>query len=314
MPFGHRQRQQRGEIVDVAGWEVDPDNPHFPEGRQPKLLLIAPRDPLFPFIIPGHRYLFKKPAGWQINQIWSEVIAYELSKVSTPRVPPAFLAVDSATGEPGVLIEFFYGYRDEPEKRLVPGSDYLHSWLSGHYDRKWGRPHQVRQNLTICRSEGIPDYFQWWFEAFAYDALIGNPDRHPDNWGILFEYSNGRRNRAEMAPLFDNGSSLAYEIPEDRLARFDLGRYMSRGRHHCALDAGANRGALFMELCEGLLAYHRAGSLQPGIMLPYTDVVIDGILAWCQGMDYIVALSAERADLLRVLLRARRDQLREIVP
>jgi hypothetical protein len=49
----------------------------------------------------------------------------------------------------------------------------------------------------------------------AFDTLIGNTDRHPDNWGLLVGL--GAAPQYAMAPAFDNGTSLAYKIPEDRL-------------------------------------------------------------------------------------------------
>jgi hypothetical protein len=52
------------------------------------------------------------------------VIAYELSRPLGLPVPPSFVAVDSASNEVGVLVEFFYGDPDDPTPpRFVHGSD-----------------------------------------------------------------------------------------------------------------------------------------------------------------------------------------------
>jgi hypothetical protein len=52
-------------------------------------------------------------------------------------------------------------------------------------DKKRGRPHSVRSNADICRALQVPGAREWWAGTLAFDALIGNTDRHPDNWGIL---------------------------------------------------------------------------------------------------------------------------------
>lgn len=45
-----------------------------------------------------------------------------------------------------------------------------------------------------------------------FDALIGNPDRHADNIGILVPHTNNK-GQAHLAPIFDNGESLLGGIP-----------------------------------------------------------------------------------------------------
>lgn len=53
MGIRHRERQGSHQLVDVATWEVDPENPYYPEGKQPKKLLISPSRHLPPFILPN---------------------------------------------------------------------------------------------------------------------------------------------------------------------------------------------------------------------------------------------------------------------
>jgi len=54
------------------------------------------------------------------------------------------------------------------------------------------------------------DILEKFWDMFVIDTLIGNPDRHFDNWG-LFE-KNGN---IEFAPIYDCGSSLAALIDDD---------------------------------------------------------------------------------------------------
>lgn len=61
-----------------------------------------------------------------------------------------------------------------------------------------------------------------------FDILIGNQDRHPGNWVILF--TNGD---TLFGPLFDNGASLGFQLPDDRLEKMlheenELKKYFNR--------------------------------------------------------------------------------------
>jgi hypothetical protein len=211
----HRQRQPGSHPLDVAGWSLDEDFPVFPIGSKPKRLLICPDTATEPFLIPGHKYLFKVASGWQAHQMWSEIVAYELSRALALSVPPCFAAFDSNADQAGVLIEFFYGYPNDPKPpQLVHGSDLLQRILrEGQYQKKAGRPHTFRTNLTLCRALGVPDATSWWAKTFGFDAVIGNTDRHPDNWGVLVSHEQPEKLAFEIAPIFDNGTSLGMNLP-----------------------------------------------------------------------------------------------------
>lgn len=70
-------------------------------------------------------------------------------------------------------------------------------------------------------------------EYIVLDALIGNTDRHHENWGILGKrYGDGWKGTA--APTFDHASSLGRELRDARrrqlLKQKQAGRYAERGR------------------------------------------------------------------------------------
>src|ERR1700744_5407356 len=105
------------------------------------------------------------------------------------------------------------------------------------YDPKTGRPHEVQRNIAVCRSFGVPAPLEWWAKTLAFDALIGNTDRHAENWGLLRGGPNDPATKWTMAPSFDNGPSLGYEIPEAQLEQRStpaaIAQYIAKGRHHC---------------------------------------------------------------------------------
>ena len=83
------------------------------------------------------------------------------------------------------------------------------------------------------------------------DAVIGNTDRHHENWGLLLKRTetgwNGR-----VAPSFDHASSLGRELQDsarDRiLQQRRVGRYAERGRGGIYWSEGDTRGPSPLEL------------------------------------------------------------------
>ena len=51
---------------------------------------------------------------------------------------------------------------------------------------------------------------RWWINACLFDFIIGNSDRHHENWGVL-KTSDGCY---KMAPLFDNGVAFDFHLKE----------------------------------------------------------------------------------------------------
>jgi len=133
-----------------------------------------------PFLIPRHSYLFKVAHGWRAQQLWSEVIAYRIAALTGVQVPPCYVAANSATGEVGALIEFFYGYPGEVHPtRLVHGIDIMRRLKVGS---DTGRPHSVRANVLIGRTYKVGSEVEWWGKTLTFDALFGNTDRHTENY------------------------------------------------------------------------------------------------------------------------------------
>ena len=94
-------QQLSTEVVDLNDWELDDEFPIGPLGAKPKRIFVCPSPAPYQFLIGGHRYLFKEPSGLYAMQIWSEVLAYELSRSTRVPVPPAFLATAPRNGSSG---------------------------------------------------------------------------------------------------------------------------------------------------------------------------------------------------------------------
>jgi hypothetical protein len=332
MALAVRPKQLAHQCVQVGTWARDEDYPVFPVGSKPKRLLVCPHGVTEPFLIPGHKYLFKIAQGWQAYQTWSEVIAYEIGSILGLNVPPAFIALDARTEEMGVLVEFFYGYPDDKTPpRFVHGADTLQRLYPGAgFNAKTGRPHVVRTNLAVCRTLRVGDATKWWARTLAFDAIIGNTDRHPENWGFLISRpaigeaapaeaqpdataAQAQEARFEMAPVFDNATSLGYERTNaslaERWSQDRIGKYIAKGTHHCGWLPTQARGTQHIKLCLQLHGAYTGTSIEMKSMIRLTDSEIEQTLNWCAGFDVPSRLDPSRAEFVSDLLKARRDAL-----
>lgn len=67
----------------------------------------------------------------------------------------------------------------------------------------------VRETDLIKDKAGILDKF---WDMFVVDALLGNYDRHLDNWGVL-----SKDGEVSFAPVYDCGSSLGALFSDERM-------------------------------------------------------------------------------------------------
>lgn len=312
---GPRPRQLPSQIIDVATWSRDEEYPVFPVGSKPKRLLKCPSDIKEPFLIAGHRYLYKVAQSWRQQQTWSEVLAYELGRSLPLSVPPAFIAIDSNDGSMGVLIEFFYGYPDDPTPpQYLHGTDMLQRIRRGQsYDPNTDRPHSVQMNMRICSTIGTQPASEWWASTMTFDALIGNTDRHPQNWGFLVKRIRPEEIDLELAPVFDNGTSFGYEYSDAQIlqkwAPARMSSYIKKGSHHCSWQQDAVTGGNHLELCTALARASAVSGAAAINMIRLADSNIDELVDWCAQFDAPVRFNADRAEFVCQQLRARRDAL-----
>ncbi len=292
--------------MSLRGWRLDDEFPYGPQGAKPKRIVICPNPPPKSFLIGGHRYLFKEPSGSRSQQIWSEVIAYELSRELGVVVPPAFLAEGPGNGSPGVLIEFFYGHIYDPEYRFVHAIERLQGLGFGiNFNRG-----SLRDNIKLCRLHAVPDWRAWWARTLAFDALIGNTDRHSENWGLLALLDAGGV-KYRLAPAFDNGTSLGFIVQDRDLVRHmqpaALAQLVERGKHHFGWLPGDHDGAQHARLCRTY--QERAGGFGNAMdaVLNLSDARIQRVVDWACSFDFPLPFTEARGRFVAAQLRARRD-------
>lgn len=318
----HATNQRPDEVVDIADWPFHEDYEVFPIGARDKTLRVCPAPSPYPFCLPGHKYLFKESMKSVRNpqqfrhpeQYWSEVIAFKIGRLMKVPVPPVFVAVNSETGTPGALIEWFVGYDPSARERFTPGGDHMQASIEG-YDRDRGAQHNLLTILTLCRALGVQDWQEYWALCLCFDALIGNTDRHQENWGLIWGSGEGE---VRIAPFFDNGTSLGHELQHAKFVNLkkDINRlkaYVNRGKHHMKWhQSDAQR----LRLMSGVIRYCRKyprmiSLLQHRLSWGATD--LDEMLGALTAFDIEWPLTSERAAFIYQLTEYRRRLLLDLL-
>jgi len=168
-------------------------------------------------------WLFKHPQA-NTGQHWAEKIAAEVAGCLGILHAPVELAVFQ--GERGSTTESFA--RDGRE--LFHGNQLLAGRVLGYDPEvKFRNSDHTLSNIWLALerafagAEAVRRAKLGLAEYLVLDALIGNTDRHHENWGLLRERV-GDDWRGMLAPSFDHASSLGREL-------LDVGRGKNRARY-----------------------------------------------------------------------------------
>ncbi|WP_150306036.1 hypothetical protein [Pseudomonas saliphila] len=182
------------------------------------------------------------------EQFWCELIAYQIGLLLNVPVPPAHAAYDSLTGECGSLSEWFY----EPGVDMFYAAGYFFYRDIRNFDKEKGAQHNLQTAMQLNKEFiGDNQIFDFW-SMMLFDCVIGNTDRHQENWGYLVNLSPNSKSvarrkkenfsiRLQFAPWFDNGTSLGYQLLPHKFNNWTdhrLDGFITKGTHHIrfALD------------------------------------------------------------------------------
>lgn len=308
-------------VIDVRTWVQDAEFGIFPQGARAKEAFFSPSPAPEAFLTPAKRYLFKRSKGSYPDQFWGEVVAYRIGCLLGLDVPPAFVAWNSDTGICAALIEWFY---IDGEEACVLAGDFLTKVQPG-FDRDKGTQHNLRDVTVLLRalssSRALPEdiWKKWWINALVFDALIGNTDRHQDNWALLFRPRHvAGAPICRLSPLFDNGTSLGHERFTDRVANWveaDFSRYVSKGKHQISWSLEEEpriRGHL--QLLEHAMQEWPGTREEAAkrIARVSEDAVVD-VISDLPHLDCAIRLSPERFAFICKLLRIRLNLIRDLL-
>ena len=186
-----------------------------------------------PLAKQGSNWLFKYPVKDK-GQHWAEKIAAEIAKLLG--IPRAKVELAEFSGKQGSATESFVRVGQE----LVHGNQLLEGVVYG-YDplKKYHQSGHTLSNIwqvldtVFSESEAANSAKHRIAEYLILDALIGNTDRHHENWGVLLKRDRESW-RGFVAPSFDHASSLGRELldedREKRLVENQVRNYADKGR------------------------------------------------------------------------------------
>lgn len=209
-------------IVDVSDW---PWNRDEQIGSKAKLWVLDP---------DRRRWLFKERRH-DHGEDWSEKAAAEVAELLG--INHAVVEIATRQGKAGVISLDFLTARDSPV-RLMHGNELLarHELnYPGAGDDVRTNQHTLDRALAVLQQDFItlgvcpirPGFVSTAIDEFVgyllLDALIGNTDRHHENWALVVAEATpvgAAPDESELAPTFDHASCLGRELTDsDRTRR-----------------------------------------------------------------------------------------------
>ena len=205
------------------------------------------------------QWLFKE-AREGTGEDWAEKAASELAHIFD--VSAATVELAEFEGRRGCASLSFL--HPEEGEALIHGNEILAGIVLG-YDRakKFHQSDHTLENIekAICKLFPAEAVHKGVLANLAgylvLDALIGNTDRHHENWALLFQLKkvgDAADLKLQVAPSFDHASSLGRELLDPKrlnlLRSGAVGKYVRSGQGAIYLGTSDKHGANPLRLVE----------------------------------------------------------------
>lgn len=204
----------------------------------------------FWFVHEDHNWLFKE-ARENTGEDWAEKVASEIAAIL--HLPTHYTELAEWQGSRGCAVKSFLTGNDTV---LVHGNELLAGTISNYdKDKVRGQSDHTFDNIVTIFEHLFKDdkaRREASFSMVGYlvlDALVGNTDRHHQNWGLIVTWgavSTELSFSFRLAPTFDHASSLGRELTDEaRMRHFHentVEKYVWNGRGGIFLDAHSSRG------------------------------------------------------------------------
>lgn len=191
-------------LKDISHWEW---SGYGGKGTLEKEELVSPN---------GRYYFIKYPRNFKQGVSWEDITELIASKIGN-LLDLDMMQVEIVTrnGRRGCLLKNFTRINDDAMENEEGGSllnissDYsslLSTSLKGIELIDLG--FQVIKQLPYWQDFKLP-----FIKMQYFDILIGNQDRHPFNWILLFKTFE----KVTFSPLYDNGASLGFRFDDQLL-------------------------------------------------------------------------------------------------
>ncbi|MEC5179259.1 hypothetical protein RCH07_000592 [Arthrobacter sp. CG_A4] len=196
------------EVVDIAHWTPDQDEP---SGENEKTWFRAP---------DGSRWVFKPNRPRRSLFENSAELAASLIAVQL-RIPAAKVRLASLDGTAGCVS---MNVVSSERNQLENGSVFISEFVDNFDPKdKLSRGHSLTNILRVLDHVEPPigaiqsslSASGWFAGYLLFDALIGNRDRHSENWAIEITEAGTRH----LAPSYDHATSLGIVVRHAGLAK-----------------------------------------------------------------------------------------------
>ncbi|MCM3389222.1 HipA domain-containing protein [Ureibacillus chungkukjangi] len=215
-------------IVNISGWKYE--NINVSGSKEKRWYRSFDKNQLALYKLPVSMTSDNPlDEGESTGEAWSEKICSEMGNYmgfSTHQVDIGALLIDdesieyyglngkNAMNGTEVYGALCWSFLDETKDSLVEGADMIMDF-DETYDRDILKgKHEIYNFDLLYRlfyENGILDNL---FQMIIFDTLIGNTDRHQDNFGVIRDEETGQQ---RFAPFYDNSSSLGREMKESRI-------------------------------------------------------------------------------------------------
>ncbi len=197
-------------MKDFSFWEEYEGMPEG-SGRSEKIWLQNPDT--------GQIGLFKFKKDEGTTDHVSECLSYQLAQLLG--IPCAKFELGLYGGREGSMS---YNIVEQPSQILIEGVNFI-TIAYPEYDTEHFIDEKTQHRYSIEMIKTAIEKFvpvDGCLKMLIFDYLIGNSDRHQNNWAIIFE-----ENERYWSPLYDNSSSLCAYIAENQIESY-LGKDKNR--------------------------------------------------------------------------------------
>ncbi|KAA6301603.1 MAG: hypothetical protein EZS26_002209 [Candidatus Ordinivivax streblomastigis] len=218
-------------FIDVSKWKKEL-HVHT-SGTRNKYILTSDKG--------GDKYYFKKsllkPNKDYKYEFWSEVIASQIGELLGFEVVHYDVAFFDK--EIGCISKSVIDWNNE---ELTEGYAFIIEKYPDFQDN-FKKAHSFQKIIGSLRTLELEHCIRNIIDMIVFDAIIGNTDRHSENWAVIISNKEvidaikevGKKNNYKFSPLYDNGSSLGRELSNEKIENMlnndsEFDRFINNGK------------------------------------------------------------------------------------